>query len=303
MYDVIIIGAGPAGLSAGIYAAKAGLKTLILEKFFSGGQISTTFEIANYPGLLNIGGADFGLKLEEHAKKAGAEIISAEVVSLSLSGSIKTVETNKQKFEAKTVIIATGAKRRKIGAENEQKFYGQGVSYCATCDGSFYKDKVCAVVGGGNTALEDALYLANLCSKVYLIHRRDEFRAVRSLSDSVAKTGMIEILYNKTVETINGDDRVKSLVINDTKTNEKSEILLDGLFVAVGTTPETALIKGTIDLDENGYINANEDCKTNIEGVFAAGDIRRKVLKQVVTAAADGAVAATMASNYINNIK
>lgn len=299
MYDVIIIGAGPAGLSAGIYAARAGLKTLIIERLFSGGQISTSFEIENYPGFTVIGGADIGFKMEEHAKKAGAEFKNTEVLSVSLNGKVKIIKTSSEELEAKSVILAMGAKRREIGAQNEQRFYGQGVSYCATCDGAFYKNKTVAVVGGGNTALEDALYLANLCSKVYLIHRRDEFRGVKVLSDNVKKASNIELLLNKKVDSINGENTVSTLTLTDTKTSEKSEIKVDGLFVAVGTVPETVLVKDIIALDENGYIKAGEDCKTNIEGVFAAGDLRLKPLKQVITAASDGAVAATAAAAYI----
>lgn len=302
MYDIIILGAGTAGLSAGIYGVRAGLKVLIIEKNFHGGQILNTPEVENYPGLEKISGFDFVMNIYNHAVNLGVEIVYETVESFDIKSDVKIFNTNNKTYQSKTIIIANGASHRELECDGEQEFKGKGVSYCATCDGAFYKNKTVCVVGGGNTALEDALFLSNSCKKVYLIHRRDEFRATKIIVESVLKRDNIEILYNKSVRKITGENTVSNVELMDNIKKITSNIKVDGVFVAIGLDPHNEMFKGIIDIDNSGYIIAGEDCKTNISGVFVAGDTRTKNVRQLITAAADGAVSATEASNYINKI-
>lgn len=299
-YDVAIIGGGPAGLTAGIYASRAGLKTVLFEKMTFGGQSSYTNEIENFPGFGTISGFELASKMHEQAKKCGVEFLMQEVVSISAENEEKIIKTKKLEYIAKVIIIATGASPRFLELENEQKFIGAGVSYCATCDGAFFKNKVVSVVGGGNTALGDALYLANFASTVNLIHRRDEFRGNKILAEKVKNNSKIKIFYDNTISKIQGSEKLESLEIKNTKTNDLETINTDGLFVAVGQKPINALLSG-IDQDEKGYVITNEKMETNIKGIFVVGDVRKKELRQIVTACADGAIAGENAGIYINS--
>ncbi len=302
MFDIIIIGAGPAGLTAAIYSARAGLKTLVIEKAFFGGQLGLISKIDNYPGVPHTSGYDLAIRMDEQAIEVGAKIVTEQITKLSLNSNIKTIETSNSKYEAKSVIIATGTKRKLLTCENEAKFTGLGVSYCAVCDGSFFKGETVAVVGGGNTALEDADYLSNICEKVYLVHRRDEFRGEKHLQDLCMKNPKIEILYNFIVNKLDGNVNLESMELSNVKTNEKILINVNGLFVAVGIIPQTELIKNVIDLTEDGYIITNTDLQTNIMGVFAAGDVINKKVRQIVTATGDGANAVNSVREFLNSI-
>ncbi len=294
MRDVIIIGAGPAGMAAGIYAKRAGLDVLVLNVSpVSGGQILNTYEVDNYPGLPGVSGMELGETMSAHCDKLGVEFASGRVSAINDIEGGKELVTKKNVYQTKTVIVATGASNQKLGVKGEAELLGAGVSYCATCDGAFFKEKTVAVVGGGDVALEDAIYLARGCKKVYLIHRRDEFRGQAVLAEEVKKTANIEILYNTVVEGINGDGIVDSIDISSTTEDKKEKLSVEGIFIAVGTVPNTAGIAGLPDLDERGYIIAGEDCRTSDAKIFAAGDVRTKQLRQVVTAVADGACAVT----------
>lgn len=300
MYDLIIIGAGPAGLSAAVYAARAELDFIVIEgSMMQGGQILTTYDVDNYLGLPGIGGFDMGMKFAEHAKKLGVSFVTENVVSMEVQGDVKSVKTDKNTYETKTIIIATGAVHKKAGIPGEAEFTGKGVSYCATCDGAFFKNKVTAVVGGGDVAVEDALYLSRVCSKVYLIHRRDEFRAAKSLVKKARETDNIEFVLDSVVEKIEGENKVRSINIRSKKSATIKTLEVDGVFFAVGMQPVTAFVDKNIEMNEAGYIIAGEDCATNIPGVYAAGDIRTKQLRQIITAAADGANAVTSVEKYI----
>ncbi|MBQ2896882.1 MAG: thioredoxin-disulfide reductase [Clostridia bacterium] len=301
MTDLIIIGAGPAGLASAIYALRAGLSVKVFEELSPGGQAAVTPEIENYPGIKSVSGADFALSLFEQAMSLGAQIEFETVLSITCDGNTKIVKTDALEHKAKAVIIANGAKRRKLNIKGEEEFSGRGVSYCAVCDGSFYKGGVVLVIGGGNTALEDALYLANICKKVYLVHRRDEFRATKNLIDKVKQNEKIEILFSFVLEKITGSDKVEQVSLVNTKSGETMKKEVNGVFVAIGLEPDNSRFENIVEL-ENGYIKAGEDCKTSKAGIFAAGDTRTKAVRQVVTAASDGAVAATCAVEYINNI-
>ena len=300
MKDIIIIGGGLAGLTAGMYAKRAGLDTLLFEKMFTGGQAATTDLIDNYPGLDEpISGPDFAMKIENHARKFGLEIQYEEIISLELNDRVKKVITEDKEYEAKAVILAMGADAKKLGLEKEDHFRGRGVSYCATCDGAFYKDKDVAVIGGGDTAAEDALFLAKLVNKVYLIHRRDTLRAAKIIADKVIAHEKIEKVWDSTVEAILGEEKLVGIRVNNVKTGEKRDIKVDGAFVAIGVRPHSELVKDKVSMSEGGYILTDENMKTDILGIFAAGDIRQKPLLQLVTAAADGAVSAYSAQKYI----
>ena len=300
VYDVIVIGAGPAGLTAGIYGKRAGLDILVLDtSSISGGQILNTYEIDNYPALPGVSGTQLAESMRSHCEKLGVEFARGRVTSINEKDGFKELITKKATFLAKAVIIATGASNTKLGCPGEEEFSGMGVSYCATCDGAFFKDKTVAVVGGGDVALEDAVYLARFCEKVYLIHRRDEFRGAASLQQQVLSSDKIQIIYDTTVEAINGTEAVESATIKNKKTGETSILKVDGVFIAVGTAPNTASIAGLPELDERGYIIADETCETNVPGIFVAGDVRAKQLKQVITATADGANAITSAQRYL----
>lgn len=307
MYDVVIIGSGPAGLAAGIYGKRAGLSTLVLNTTsVSGGQILNTYEVDNYPGIPGVSGMELGAKLREHADKLGVEFASGRVTSIEDGGAFKTLVTRKGNFEARTVIVATGASNKTLGVPGEEEFSGMGVSYCATCDGAFFEGKVTAVVGGGDVALEDAVYLARTCEKVYLIHRRDEFRGAAVLQKQVANCANIEVIFDTVVDSINGEGQVQSLSLRQKDqagqfTVEKN-IDVDGVFIAVGTEPNSKSIAGLPEMDAAGYIVADESCVTSIPGIFAAGDVRTKQLRQVVTATADGANAITSATRYLTGL-
>ncbi|MBE6912173.1 MAG: thioredoxin-disulfide reductase [Ruminococcaceae bacterium] len=300
MYDVAIIGEGPAGMTAAIYATRAGLSTIVLERMFSGGQMTETPEIDNFPGFETISGFELSAKMSAHAKKLGAETKHAEVSDIIFSNSKNTIKTSSGDIDAKTVILALGASHRRLGVPGEDKYRGLGVSYCATCDGNFFRGRDVCVVGGGNTALEDALYLANICRKVYLIHRRDSFRGFDTLAEKASSTNNIELVLNSVVENIDGDERVSSVTVRNVKSDKLSALPVSGCFIAVGTKPNTDMLQGKIQLTESGHIDAGEDTVTNVPGVFAAGDIRKKISYQIITACADGAVAAKMAGAYIS---
>ena len=301
MYDIIIIGAGPAGLTAAIYARRASKKVLVLEAKSYGGQIINTLDIENYPVEAHISGFDFATKLYNQAKDLGADIMFEKVIDIKDNGNIKEIITEKNTYDTKAVIIATGSENRKLGLKNEDELVGKGISYCATCDGAFYKDKTVAVVGGGNTALEDALYLSDIASKVYLIHRRDEFRAEESTINRVKEKDNIEFIYNSNVTKLNAEEKLNSVEVTN-KDGAIKTIDIDGLFVAVGRIPENQNFAKLIELDEFGYVKAKEDCHTNVEGIFVAGDNRIKEVRQLVTATSDGAIAAINAVKYINNL-
>ena len=299
-YEVIILGGGPAGLTAGLYAARSGLKTLLLEGNLPGGQASTTNELENYPGSGRIGGPELMMKFEEQAKEAGLDIQYQGVIQAYLKE--HALETRRQRYQAQALILATGAARRKLGAAGEDMLAGRGVSYCATCDGALYRGKPVAVVGGGNTAAEDALYLAGIGCPVTVIHRRDALRADQALSRRVLNHPLVTMAWNSVVERIQQTGDGLQLHLRQVKTDQSSVIQAAGCFVAVGTQPQTGLFAGQVDMDPEGYIAAGEDTHTSLPGVFAAGDLRRKPLRQVITAAADGAVAASQALQYIRGL-
>ncbi len=301
MLDLIIIGAGPAGLAAAVYAARAELKFIVLEKeIMSGGQIINTYEVDNYPGLFHMGGFDLAMKFREHADALGASFVTGEVEKIeSVSGGKKVICKDGTEYETKTVILSGGAKHRKLLVPGEEKLAGSGVSYCATCDGAFFRNKEVAVVGGGDVAVEDALFLARLCKKVYVIHRRDSFRAAKTLVSRLAGTENVEIIYDSIVKEICGGFKVESIRLENKKTQEERSVALDGVFIAVGMLPETKAYEGLVTLDATGYIVADETGVTSDPAVFAAGDIRTKALRQVVTAASDGANAVQSVERYL----
>lgn len=301
MYDTVIVGSGPAGLTAGIYAKRAGLEALIIENTpVGGGQIATTDRVDNYPGLLGINGMELGMKFREHAEKLGCEFKDGQVVSVDDRVSSKVVKLESgEEIETKTVILALGADHSKLGVPGEDELRGKGVSYCATCDGAFFRGKEVAVIGGGDVALGDAIYLSKFVKKVYLIHRRDQFRGAKSLADEAASKENVTFLYDTVVTNINGSEKVTGVETLNKKTGEKGTLAVDGVFIAVGTTPNANGISGLPETDEKGYIKAGEDCATSIPGIFAAGDLRTKKLRQVITAAADGANAVTSVQDFL----
>ena len=288
MYDVIIIGGGPAGLSAGIYAARGGLKTVIVESKSIGGQAQTAHEIQNYPGIKAVGGFDLCYSMMEQCTSFGVDFALDRIAACDLQNKKITLESG-NKLSAKFIIIATGASPRKLGVENESRFLGKGVSYCATCDGAFFKGKTVAVIGGGNTAVEDALYLEKLASKVYLVHRRDALRADRILCDRLEKSN-VEVIWSSVVQNLDGDDNLTQMTLKNVKNNTLSAVLIDGVFVAIGQIPESNIFEG-VQKTSDGYIITDENMRTDIDGVFAVGDVRDKTLRQVITACADGAIA------------
>lgn len=306
IYDVVIVGAGPAGLAAGLYASRARLKTLILEKEKAGGQIVTTDEVANYPGSIeNATGPTLTARMVEQAEEFGAERTLDTIKEVDLNGDVKVLKGEKGEYQAKTVIIATGAVPRAIGCPGEKDLVGRGVSYCATCDAAFFEDMEVFVVGGGDTAVEEGMYLAKFARKVTIIHRRDELRAAKSIQEKAFANEKMNFMWDTVPVEIKGDGIVESLVVENVKTNEKTEIFADendgtfGIFPFIGFLPATDMFEGIIDL-EGGYIPTDQDMKTNVPGVYAVGDVRVKSLRQVVTATADGAIAATQAEKYID---
>ena len=301
--DVLIIGAGPAGLTAAMYVCRAGWTATVLDKGFYGGQMAITPEVENYPGVLRTTGPDLSQNMYEQAVGFGAQILFEEVQKVSFKSKRKAVMTSKARYEGRTVIVANGAKRRRLGCPGEEAFTGRGVSYCATCDGAFFKNQEVVLVGGGNTALEDSLYLAKICSGVTLVHRRGSFRGEKRLAQAVLEHPRIRVLYHTTVVKIQGDDTVNMVLIRDDKTGETVPVTASAVFIAIGYEPDNGLFSPSVALDKAGYILAGEDCRTNIEGVFAAGDCRAKPLRQIVTATADGAIAAFQAGAFLAEMK
>ncbi|MGD9901181.1 MAG: thioredoxin-disulfide reductase [Spirochaetales bacterium] len=305
IYDVVIVGGGPAGMSAAVYALRAGMKTALIERGAYGGQIVNTYEIKNYPGFEDINGADLADKMHKQIEKLGITNIYDVVTDMELTGGIKTINTRYSgTLNTRTVILSMGAAARKLGLERESELIGAGISYCAICDGAFFKDKVVAVIGSGNTAMEDAMYLNSVAQKVYLINRSAKFKAQQILVDTVEKTvakenSKLEIILNSQVTKLNGKFMLEGVEITNSVDQTKKELKLNGLFVAIGRTPSTEMLKGVVNLDEGGYIITDENMQTNVAGVYAAGDIREKEVRQIITAAADGAIAATHANNYI----
>lgn len=301
MYDLIIIGSGPAGLSAAIYGKRAGLNLLVVEKApMSGGQVLNTYEVDNYPGMPGINGFDLGMQFRAHADKLAVEFREGCVTSIENQGDKKLVTVEGELLESKTVILASGAEHAHLNVPGEEKLSGRGVSYCATCDGAFFRGRTVAVAGGGDVALEDAIYLAGICEKVYLIHRRDELRGAQVLQQELKALPNVEFLYSHIVTEIQGENEVENLRIKNLKTEEEFDLVVEGIFVAVGIRPDSTLIKDMVDCDEGGYVLVGEDCSTNVPGLYVAGDIRKKPIRQIVTAAADGANAAVSAGNYVN---
>ncbi|MGN0365492.1 MAG: thioredoxin-disulfide reductase [Suilimivivens sp.] len=302
MYDVAIIGSGPAGLSASIYAKRAGLHAVTLEQNpMSGGQVLNTYEVDNYPGLPGINGFDLGMKFREHADKLGCEFREAVVEAVKENAQGFTLVTDGGELQAKTVLAAMGATHAKLNIPGEEELSGMGVSYCATCDGAFFRGRVTAVIGGGDVAVEDAIFLARGCEKVYLIHRRDELRAAAVLQKELMALPNVEVIWDTVVEKISGEDQVDSLLIKNVKTGEQKALLVDGVFVAVGIIPSGELLQDLVDCDEKGYLIAGEDCATSRPGIFVAGDLRKKKLRQIVTAVSDGANAITSILDYLLN--
>lgn len=303
-YELIIIGSGAAGLTAGIYAGRAMIDTLLIEKLpVSGGQIIKTYEIDNYPGLPGVSGVDLGQKLKDHVERYNLEFTNGEVTKFEVKDDIKEITINNDKvYKAKAVLISTGADPRKLNIKGEDSLQGMGVSYCATCDGAFFRNRTTAIVGGGDTAVEDALFLSRICEKVYIIHRRDEFRATKTYVSKAKKTENIELVLDSVVEEIIGKDQVESIKLRNRKTDEVKEIDVDGVFIAIGNHPNSEVFKGLVDMDDDGYIIAGEEGRTNIPGVYAAGDIRTKHLRQVITAASDGANVISSVEKYLNNL-
>lgn len=300
LYDLIIVGSGPAGLAAAIYAQRARLSTLVIEKeYISGGQVVNTYEVDNYPGLPGINGYELGVKFREHADQLGAEFVTAEVKDIIIEETVKQIVTADETYCARAVILAMGAIHRELGVPGEKELSGMGVSYCATCDGAFFRGRTVAVIGGGDVAVEDAIFLARGCEKVYLIHRRDELRAAKSLQERLFACENVEVIWDTVVTEISGEDHVESIRVENKKTGEKRVMDMDGVFVAVGVLPSSGLVRGKVETDEGGYILAGEDGATSCPGIFAAGDIRRKPLRQIVTAVADGANAVTGVQEYL----
>lgn len=298
-YDVVIIGAGPAGLTAALYSARSKLKTLFIEKLMIGGQLATYEDLENYPGLQHTTGPEVITQMEEQAQRFGAEKLSAEVKAIELDGKFRIIKTTKGDFITKTVIVASGAKPRLLACPGELEFRGRGVSYCATCDAAFYEDANVLVVGGGNSAVEEAHYLTKFASQVTIIHRRDTLRATKIAQDRAFANPKLQFVWDSVVEKINGVDFVESVDVKNIKTGDIATLQADGIFIYVGSEANTGFVQGLLHLDENGYIVADENMRTNIPGIYAAGDIRAKLLRQVVTATADGAIAAYHAEKYM----
>ncbi|WP_296398895.1 thioredoxin-disulfide reductase [Acidaminococcus timonensis] len=300
LYDILIIGGGPAGYTAALYGARSGFRTAVLEKLSPGGQMATTSDIENYPGFPGVvDGFELGEKMQQGAEQAGAETVYAEVTSVDLKADPKVVDTSEGTYLGRTVIIATGAHPRKLGLAQEENLVNRGISYCATCDGSFYKGKTVVVNGGGNTAVGDALYLAKLAQKVYLVHRRDTLRATPIYLQRL-KDAHVEIIWNSVISGLEADKKLTAVDVKNVKTGEVTKLPADGLFVAIGQLPENSLFEGQVATDKAGYIVAGEDTKTSVPGVFAIGDVRTKQVRQIITAAADGAVAVHFAEEYLN---
>ncbi len=300
MRDIIIIGSGPAGMGAAIYGKRAGLDTLVIEGTgMSGGQVTQTYEVDNYLGLPGVNGFEMAMTFQSHMEKLGAEFEMGMVTSVVKKDSYFEVIADGNTYETKTVIIATGASHNKLMVPGEEELAGMGVSYCATCDGAFFKGRTTVVVGGGDVAIEDAIFLARGCEKVYLVHRRDELRGAKILQDNLMSLSNVEIVWDSVVEKIDGQDQVEEVVIRNVKTNEETKLQADGIFIAVGIHPNTECFAGLVEMDKNGYIIAGESCETSIPGIFVAGDTRTKELRQIITAVADGANAVNSVQKYL----
>lgn len=299
MYDIGIIGGGTAGMTAAIYGQRAGKRTVIIEGANFGGQIVSSTNVENYPGIASVSGSEFSMNLLDQAMKLGAETVVEQADSVQKEDGMFVIETSEKAYPCRSVILATGVTHRHLGIEKEEKLVGAGVSYCATCDGAFFRGRDVAVIGGGNTALQDAEFLSNYCRKVYLIHRRDEFRGEKSLAERLKEKENVEFVLSATVKEIVGETMVEGLILNNKKTGENFKIEVSGVFVAIGQIPQNEKFKDLIKLDENGFILASEDCLTSCSGVFAAGDCRTKEVRQLTTAAADGAVAGLAACKYL----
>ena len=302
MHDIIIVGAGVAGLSAAIYGLRAGKSVLLFEEKTYGGQIINTPEIENYPGIKKVSGFEFATNLYEQATELGAEVKYEKVLGIIDNSDKKIVKTDSGEYETKAVILATGAKNRPLGIDREQELIGAGVSYCATCDGAFFRGKDVAVVGGGNTALEDAQFLSNYCNKVYVIHRRDSFRGEIKHVEALKSKPNVEFILDSNVTKLIGEERLEAIEVSNKKTGDKQEISVAGVFVAIGQMPDNEAFDELIATDDYGYIEAGEDCKTGTEGIYVAGDCRTKTVRQLTTAAADGAVAALAACEYLQSV-
>lgn len=300
IYDVTIIGGGPAGLAAGLYAARARLSTIIIEKMFPGGQAAITNRIENYPGFGNgVGGAELADNIKIQAETFGAQFLNGNVEKIEKKDDIFFIQMRGESIKSKTVILAMGAEPRKVGVKGEKEFTGRGVSYCATCDGAFYTGKPIAIIGGGDTAIEEALFLTRFASTIYVVHRRDELRATKILQERAFNNKKIKFIWDSVVEEIKGNDSVEEIVVKNVKTEKNEKIPVKGVFVAIGYEPNTDFIKDLIELDERGYVLTDTNMETSIPGLYAAGDIRQKTLRQVVTAVADGAIAAVEAGKFI----
>lgn len=304
IYDMIIIGGGPAGYCAALYASRAGFDTLVLERMSVGGQMGLTDIIDNYPGFIDgIDGFTLSMNMMQQAERFGAKTEYLDVQKVDFSDSVKVLYTSSGERYARTIVIASGANPSELGLKNERELTGRGVHYCAHCDGRFYKEKTAVVVGGGNSAVSDALYLSKLCDKVILVHRRDVLRATRIYHEPLKKAENIEIRYNSVLADIEADSKVQGVTLIDVKTNEKTDIKCDGVFISIGRKPATEFLADSVELDSRGYVVADEDTKTNVEGVYAVGDVRTKALRQVVTAVADGAVAVHFAQEYLSDFE
>lgn len=302
-YDVVVLGGGPAGLTAGMYASRARLSTVLVEKTYPGGQLMMCENIENFPGFEGGPGHSLGEVLRGQAEKFGMQTIITEVERVDLLGLEKVLYTaDKHEIRGKTVILSLGASPRRLGVPGEGEFLGQGVSYCAVCDGAFFQGKKLAVVGGGDTAVEDSVFLTRYASSVHIIHRRDKLRAQKIIQERALANPVINVYWNSVLKRIGGTDKVDHIILQDVTTNEETRMAVDGVFVLIGNDPNTKMLEGQIKLDENGYIITDEEMRTNVPGVFAAGDVRRKLLRQIVTACADGAIAATAAEKYIEGI-
>ena len=303
-YDIVILGAGPAGLAAGLYAARGNMKTLILEKLIPGGQLNNTSDVENYPGMDHMTGPQISQAMEEQTKRFGCEITNnVEITNVEVSNEIKLIETNKGTFSSKVLIIATGSEYKKLGVPGEKEYSGKGVSYCAVCDGAFFKEKDLIVVGGGDSAVEEGTFLTKFAKKVTIVHRRGEFRAEKIIQDRAFRNPKISVIWNTTVPEIKGDgNSVTGVKLKDVTSNKETEFKCDGVFIYVGLVPNTELFKGKVKMDGAGRIITNERMETNIPGVYAAGDVRETPLRQAVTAASDGSLAATLAINYVESL-
>lgn len=300
LYDVIIVGGGPAGLTAGLYTSRARLKTLLIESGVFGGQMATTDLVENYPGFPDgISGSELGRLMEEQAKRFGLETVQDEVIEIGLEGNTKKVSTHEGFFSARALILCTGTEYKKLGVPGEEEFRGRGVSYCATCDGAFFQDSRVIVVGGGDSALTEAIFLTKFVKELYIVHRRDALRATKIYQERAEANPKIKFIWNSVVQSINGDSIVRSVTIKNVKTGESREVEADGVFLFIGLAPRTQFLKGLVSLDENGYILTNENCETSMRGIFAAGDCRKKLLRQISTSVGDGATAAFAAEKYL----